>query len=168
MLSGLFKSPKRILATNVAKALAQYFEVDPETVESNLLSDTKIVLHDLLLKTVEEAGTTTTGVVKEVEFLWKWGGAEDGTTSFVRETVLKIRGAEFHVVVHGRPTDARKPSVPHMEDPEKELSYIERHVQQILDHLTLQISDVKVVFHVEGTDDSFVGQLSEWRLLSFL
>ena len=46
----MFKGPKAILSSAIANALAEYFEVDANQIQSNLLGDANIVLHAVELK----------------------------------------------------------------------------------------------------------------------
>jgi hypothetical protein len=85
MLSSLFSSiqpPKSLLASKLSASLADYFYVDPTAIESNLVTDTKIVLSTVRLK---PCGSLLVGGVDSIEFSWKWGGSADGSTSFVRD-----------------------------------------------------------------------------------
>ena len=109
---GSMQSPKSILASYLASSLGQFFEVDPASIQSSLLRDTKIVLFNLRLKTIAIAihaadQVTLDGVVSEIEFSWTWGG--DETTQFVRDVVLTIRGASF--VVRPKSKDLSGPTV---------------------------------------------------------
>lgn len=106
-------SPKAILASQLSAALAVYFVVDPSTIETNLVSDTKIALTHVKLKpqTIYSSGNSSNvggsnvgvgllelvGDVECVEFSWKWGGSADGSTSFVRDTFLSIRGVRLRL-----------------------------------------------------------------------
>eukprot|EP00571_Detonula_confervacea_P008156 CAMPEP_0172321794 /NCGR_PEP_ID=MMETSP1058-20130122/44329_1 /TAXON_ID=83371 /ORGANISM="Detonula confervacea, Strain CCMP 353" /LENGTH=57 /DNA_ID=CAMNT_0013037389 /DNA_START=26 /DNA_END=199 /DNA_ORIENTATION=- len=46
----MIKGPKAILSSAIANALGEYFVVDANTIESNLLKDAKIVLRQVKLK----------------------------------------------------------------------------------------------------------------------
>jgi len=98
----MIKGPKAILSSAIANALGEYFIVDANTIESNLLKDAKIVLRDVKLKEqvtripINSAGKTTkitfTGCVDEVAFTWSWSV---GDVMWVNDAVLTIVGAKF-------------------------------------------------------------------------
>jgi hypothetical protein len=111
---GLFgtrvKGPKAILSSAIASSLGTYFELDENKIESNLLSDTKIVLNDVLLKDYttqvqafgdSETGRSSvvhvTGTVKQVVFSWKWSvpSGPSSNSSWVQDATLTIRGLDF-------------------------------------------------------------------------
>ena len=103
------KGPKAILSSAIATALAEYFVVDAKTIAANLLEDTKIVLHKVLLRKqvarlpMNSAGTptliTVTGSVQEVLFTWKWAVGsnkdENNLDAWVRDSALALKGLEF-------------------------------------------------------------------------
>jgi hypothetical protein len=98
------KGPKALISSAIAEALAEYFVVDVNLIESNLLTDTKIALHNVQLKPITSTvtpentfGNSTkvyvTGVVEEVVFSWSW--SLTGGKSWVKDAVLTIKGAKF-------------------------------------------------------------------------
>ncbi len=107
----MFKGPKAILSSAIANALAEYFEVDANQIQSNLLGDANIVLHAVELKEQityvpqNSAGNETiirvTGRVEEVAFSWAWSvgqqknKASAAAESWVKDAVLSIKGAKF-------------------------------------------------------------------------
>ena len=182
MFSGLFssvQSPKALFADKLAGSLATYFEVDPAAIQTSLLTDAKIVLHDVRLKPQNCCGALLVGGVAEIEFAWKWGGSADGSTSFVRETILSIRGASLRLM----PPEAMPGLLPEYTPPDTSIDdtpaattttssaapgFMDRHIQAILDHLTLNITDVEI--SVEGVDPKtgkMVLEAKELQLLSF-
>ena len=98
----LIKGPKAILSSAIANALGEYFIVDASTIESNLLSDAKIVLRNVQLKEqttiipINSAGKSTkitiTGCVESVTFSWSWSV---GDAMWVNDSMLTIDGAKF-------------------------------------------------------------------------
>lgn len=96
------KGPKAILSSAIANALGEYFVVDANAVESNLLRDAKIVLRKVRLREqvsrvpVNSAGNSTritlNGCVEEVAFTWSWSV---GDVVWVTDAVLTIVGAKF-------------------------------------------------------------------------
>lgn len=104
LISNLHTSPKAYLAFYLAYSLSTLFDIDPELIESNLLSGAKIVLRSIQLKPQwiffnhrSADPRVLVGQVEEVWLAWTWGGADNGTTSFVHETLLTIRGAKFRI-----------------------------------------------------------------------
>jgi len=109
----MFKGPKAILASAIANALAEFFEVDANQIQSNLLGDANIVLHKVKFKEQitclpqNSAGNETvirvTGCVEEVAFSWAWSvgqqknkaAASAAAESWVKDAVLTIKGAKF-------------------------------------------------------------------------
>eukprot|EP00977_Amphora_coffeiformis_P028203 scaffold34898_cov99-Amphora_coffeaeformis.AAC.1 len=83
MLHFIGKSPQAHLAGYNAHSLSALFDIDPERITSNLLSNASIVLHDVQLKP-ESLGSfdTLIGHVEEIGLTWNWGGASDGSTAF--------------------------------------------------------------------------------------
>ena len=98
----MIKGPKAILSSAIANALEEYFIVDASTIESNLLSDAKIVLRNVQLKEqttiipINSAGKSTkitiTGCVESVTFSWSWSV---GDVMWVNDSMLTIDGAKF-------------------------------------------------------------------------
>ena len=153
-VSSSFQSPKSLLSSYLASSLGEFFEVDPALIQSNLLQDTKIVLQDIRLKPIYEKTLVVDGVVSEIEFSWTWGG--DGTTQFVRDVVLKIRGANFRLrqMSGDSPiavTDS-KVTVATTDPNDEQAGYLSRAVQQITDHLTLQIFDFELAIETPQQD----------------
>jgi len=98
----MIKGPKAILSSAIANALGEYFIVDASKIESNLLSDAKIVLRNVQLKEqttiipINSAGKSTkitiTGCVESVTFSWSWSV---GDVMWVNDSMLTIDGAKF-------------------------------------------------------------------------
>lgn len=94
-----------MITSAIAQALSEYFEVDANQIESNLLSDTKIILHDVRLVPQLSSipkntyGTSTkicvTGIVSEVAFTWSW--SISGGRSWVKDAILTIKGCSVNV-----------------------------------------------------------------------
>lgn len=105
----MIKGPKAILSSAIANALAEYFIVNPSQIESNLLSDANITLHNVQLKSTVMTLTTinthggsktvliTSGCVDKVTFSWKWSVSRDvsATAEWIKNAVLVIEGAKF-------------------------------------------------------------------------
>lgn len=175
MLGGIFQSPKSLLASSIAQNLATYFDVDASAIESNLVSDTKITLHNTKLKPSSPiAGCLLLGDVEHVEFSWKWGGASDGSTSFVRETMLTISGADFRIVPIGGNTPASvrgtSEAVGANQAGGGSWDYLTRHVDQIVDHLTFNLKDIRLTvdssLEEDSNSSSVVFEISSLQLMS--
>eukprot|EP00980_Cylindrotheca_fusiformis_P020271 scaffold7330_cov146-Cylindrotheca_fusiformis.AAC.10 len=173
-----FKGPKELLSSAIATNLGTYFEVDQEKIESNLLADTKIVLHDAKLKdqtkviqtfgdleTGRSSVVHVTGTVEEVIFSWKWS-VLGSDKAWVHDATLTIRGLHFKAnlswwdnktVQEKIPQDTPAPSTPAPSKPnnktKKEESamqhYIKQQVAMIIDSLKLQIEDYKFIVEME-------------------
>ena len=109
----MFKGPKAILSSAIANALAEFFEVDADKIQSNLLGEASITLLNVRLKEQvssipqNSAGNQTTirvtGIVEEVAFSWAWSvgqqknkaAAAGASDSWVKDAVLTIKGAKF-------------------------------------------------------------------------
>jgi hypothetical protein len=181
LISNLHTSPKAYLASYLAYSLSTLFDIDPELIESNLLSGAKIVLRSIQLKPQwiffnhrSADPRVLVGQVEEVWLAWTWGGADNGTTSFVHETLLTIRGAKFRIKKATR--DEKKAATECGEEqeirhqgyerstylpPEHEPAstnrnwgddigeYIDHHIQQIMDALRLEFTDLELTIETE-------------------
>ena len=103
------KGPKALISSAIAEALAQYFVIDESLIETNLLKDTKIALHDVTLRPQTSVVTpkntfgksthvNITGSTEEVIFSWSWSVTGSGK-SWVKDAALTIKGAKFKVEV---------------------------------------------------------------------
>mmetsp|Transcript_53307 Transcript_53307/g.129538 ORF Transcript_53307/g.129538 Transcript_53307/m.129538 type:complete len:1051 (+) Transcript_53307:160-3312(+) len=105
----ILKGPKSMLSSAIADALNEYFVVDPHEIQTNLLTDTKVVLRHVELRdsiTPRPNPNTfgnrtlvkTTGVVDEVVFTWSWNtSSRGGGKNWVKDAVLTIKGAQFYI-----------------------------------------------------------------------
>jgi hypothetical protein len=108
--------PRAMIASQIALVLGEYFVVNPDDIESSLLSNAKIVLRDTQIRKKEYRDTssstpdtvvTVSGVVEEVIFSWKWsfsssaGGTSISSSSrgagMVQDAALSIRGLKVIV-----------------------------------------------------------------------
>ena len=120
----MIKGPKAILSSAIANALEEYFTVDASTIESNLLSDARIVLRNVQLKEqtstipINSAGKSTlitvTGCVDEVSFTWSWSV---GDVVWVTDAVLTIDGARFQATLEHveRTNEAKEDEAAHID-----------------------------------------------------
>ena len=186
MFSSIFssiQSPKSLLAFKLANALSTYFDVDPKAIETNLVHDAKIVLYDIRLKPERVGTALLVGQVNEIEFSWKWGGSADGSTSFVRETVLSIRGVKGRLIANAATssnattttttTTTTPNSVSASGNKKNEQAastqpgYLDRYIQQVIDHLTLNITDIEIVLEtLDEKDGNIVFEGKSIQLLS--
>eukprot|EP00978_Attheya_sp_CCMP212_P048878 scaffold589462_cov59-Attheya_sp.AAC.1 len=178
------KGPKEILATSIAEALAEFFEVDASMIESNLLNDSKIILNWVRLRPQTDEAirqplhndkkavvmATSTGVVEQVIFTWTWalGGSNfDGVASWVKDATLTLRGLTFNSqLAYGIYNDETKtvtPPIPQgrrksqkLEEIKKEgklEAYIRNQVVQIIDALTLNLTDFEFTLGLPPSAD---------------
>ncbi|KAG7359304.1 hypothetical protein IV203_015893 [Nitzschia inconspicua] len=167
-----FLSPKSFLSQVVAQALSEFFIIeDPiQQIQSVLCgssgsskNNNRIVLRNLQFqpKTIlsnEDHALRYTGSVQSVEFSWTWGGNDQ--TSWIREIVLLVRGVSVHVSQSRiDETEANSPNNDDLgsntsSDTKDAQSYLERYVQQIMDHLTLKLEDVQVTVDVVATPNN--------------
>ena len=100
MFSSLSKySPKNLLASQLSLALAQFFDVDPKRVETNLIRDAKVVLNDIEIKErrLGDGGDSylrVSGSMEQIEFSWVWDSA-----ALIKDVKLTVRGVSVHVSV---------------------------------------------------------------------
>ncbi len=99
------KGPKEMLAELLTEALADFFVIDPATVETNLISNAGITLKDVQLKEMkipinDNAGAIINGGVNHVNFSWSWGGDGKGS-DWIKDTRLSIVGVTFFVLLSG-------------------------------------------------------------------
>ncbi|KAL9180858.1 hypothetical protein ACHAXT_011311 [Thalassiosira profunda] len=154
-------SPKSLLASHLSRSLAEFFDVDPNSVEANLVRDAKVVLNDIAIKERDVGDARgdhlrVSGQIRQIEFAWAW----DSSAVFMKDVRLTVRGVEVHVRVVG----GDEPAVPSSgggqttdtpgsdEDAGDEGAppdWKERYLQQIVDHLTLAITDVTVSIHLD-------------------
>jgi hypothetical protein len=145
-------SPKRLLATYLSKSLADFFCVDPERVEANLVHDAKVVLKDIEIKEKRLGGLLVSGSVGEIEFSWTWD-----TSSLITDATLTIKGVSIHVtIIEGNHEIAmiktETPPSAHTsgeEDAAMNSDWKAKYLQQIIDHLTLVIADVNIAIHLD-------------------
>lgn len=118
----MLKGPKAILSSAIANALGTYFEVDASAIESNLITDAKIVLNQVKLKkqtsrlALNSSGNATvftvTGGVERVELSWEWSVGYSSVSYIIRSNsnvastlfaihivhILATTGQEFQIM----------------------------------------------------------------------
>jgi hypothetical protein len=104
-------SPKAMLSSAIANALSEYFVVDANQMESNLLTDAHILLKHTSLKrqiirlpSHPEVLAVITAVVDQVEFAWTWslgsgsiGKDQRQPDGWVQDSTLRIQGLKFQI-----------------------------------------------------------------------
>ena len=101
------KGPKALISSAIVEALAEYFVVGADHIESNLFVDTKIVLKDARLKPQHSSisenafGKKTdicvTGFVREVSLTWSWNFMASDEHPLIKDPVLQLEGSRFKV-----------------------------------------------------------------------
>lgn len=104
--------PKEALSKAIASALGDYFEIDADKIEANLLSDTHIRLERLNLKEQRfrlpsDYVAIVTGTVSHVEFAWNWSltsnthenGSNVPKDAWIKDSNLRIEGPKFQVEI---------------------------------------------------------------------
>jgi hypothetical protein len=164
------KGPKQLLASAIATALNEFFEVDEKSIESNLLRDAKIVLRKVKLRSQRTNCTNnnssdevvvmdTTGSVEEVCFKWTWVLGSSTDKMWVKDVSFTIRGLDLKMQLSIETTekaeredscqgkiiqnknDCTADSKIHQEG--RIEIYIRNQVENIIDALTLVVKDFK-------------------------
>jgi hypothetical protein len=170
------RGPRAIIASQIAQVLGEYFVVNPDDIESSLLSDAKIVLRDTKIRKKEYCNAsssapdtviTVSGIVQEVIFSWKWSfssaGGGTGTSSssssrgagMVQDAALSIRGLKVILELDRRVSEVHDddilntPSKVNESNSEK-AGFLQNYIQQIVDHLTVKVDNFEVIFQAKG------------------
>mmetsp|Transcript_26177 Transcript_26177/g.72212 ORF Transcript_26177/g.72212 Transcript_26177/m.72212 type:complete len:2075 (+) Transcript_26177:112-6336(+) len=185
--SGINLSPQAIIASYLAKALGEFFLVDPTTVETQLAASRKahillpyVAIKPRLVEGESDNHIVITGNVEEIKFSWEWGdgntGSSSGTaSSFVRNVSLRICG--LRVLIRRATakeyldlrTNRDENETTSMESPgEKSGSdWKDKYMAQILDHLRLDLDDIKITIALSPAS-SFVVEASGLELVTLL
>jgi hypothetical protein len=185
MFSSLSKyaRPKQLLASSLAKSLAEFFNVDPNKVETNLLQDAKVALHDIDIRERRIGSLLVGGSVELIEFSWAWD-----TQSLITDVRLIVKGVRIHVhfledecTTTTSPINAVQVRVASTSRPEAKAvastttsttktnsDWKTRYMQQIIDHMTLVVTDVEIAIHLHHNTSQIVvkGSDIELRTLS--
>ena len=166
-----------MLTEAIAGALDAFFVIDQQSMETSLLSDAAVKLHNTELRPCHDiaigSSSNTTfsvrGVVKYVAFEWHWGKSEkDGGSDLVKDVTLTLQGLEFTVSLKTKEAksgnslkdeDTSSTAVEGAgEEPAKPagglMSYVQNQIERIMDTLTLAVNDV--VLKVELPDGSIL------------
>ena len=161
--------PRALLAAQIAKALSEYFVVDPDEIESSLLNDARIVLRNTELRKkhyrrddAPNVVVNIEGVVEEVVFSWTWSFSSYTDSGMIKDATLTTKGLKV---------DIRLQAWDELKDADVEVidastgngdgkssdtsktgndGFMETYIQQIIDHLTLKIHDCQFSVHLEN------------------
>lgn len=152
-------SPKTLLASYLSKSLAEFFCVDPERVKTNLVYDATVCLNDIEIKERRLGDLLVSGSVNQIEFTWTWS-----TASFITDATLTIKGVSIHVNIvndddddDGKNNSNKETLLPISTsnnavevDGESTMApdWKAKYLQQIIDNLTLLVTDVTVSIHL--------------------
>jgi hypothetical protein len=149
-----YTSPKQLLASYLSQSLAEFFDVDPNDVVTNLLTDAKVALRNVSIKEQLHGRLLVRGSVEKIEFSWAWG-----TQSLISDVMLTIEGVQIHVEVcteeqrlqHQQIIKAAASKSPQVPAPENASApdWKTRYLNQIIDCLTLVVRDVTISIHME-------------------
>lgn len=154
-----------MLTEAIAGALDTFFVIDQQSMETSLLSDAAVKLHNTELRPCHDiaigSSSNTTfsvrGMVKYVAFEWHWGKSEkDGGSDLVKDVTLTLQGLEFTVSLKTKESNnydsledenTAAASVEGTgEEPVKAagslMSYVQNQIERIMDTLTLAVNDV--------------------------
>eukprot|EP00980_Cylindrotheca_fusiformis_P007445 scaffold1537_cov108-Cylindrotheca_fusiformis.AAC.4 len=155
MFSSISKlmSPKSLLASYLSKSLAEFFCVDPEQVEANLVHDAKVVLNDIQLKEKCLGGRLlVSGSVGRIEFSWAWAKA-----SLITDVKLTVQRVSIRVSLVPDEGINQSPTMAEVEVPSAAMSeappnsdWKANYLQQIVDHLTLVIEDINIAIQLDS------------------
>ena len=153
-----YTNPKQLLASYLSKSLAEFFNVDPAKVETNLIRDAKVGLNQIEIKERRIGRRLlVSGSVDRIEFSWVWD-----THSWITDVKLTIFGVRIHVnLVVDEDHDEDTPETTTTTTVENAPAATEgdttdpgwkaRYLRQILDHLTLIVRDVEIILHLNET-----------------
>lgn len=168
------KGPQGILAEAIAVALADFFVIDQEAMETNLLDNAGIVLHNTKLKPQEvhlspSMSARIEGVVQSVAFQWHWGqdSEEKGGSHWVKDVKLTIAGLNFTVELSDSTTspdlEASTENNPKPEPLQEEveatgfMAYVQDQVQRIIDTLELTVTDLEIRIQLPSEEALLIG-----------
>jgi hypothetical protein len=170
MFSSRFYSPKQWLAAQLSQAVAEYFDVDPQRVETNLLKDSKVVLYDLELKPQPyEKSLIVSGRIHKVEFAWTW----EASAALITNVTFSMEGVHVYVkrqsstkedqdqhqdpiiesISGGGGDAADDGEVDNNKDSSSSSDWKSKYFQQILDHLKLLVTDFTVHIQLDSSND---------------
>jgi hypothetical protein len=163
MFSSIRKySPKKLLASYLSKTLAEFFSVNPERIETNLVHDAKVVLNQIDVKPrIIGKGLLVSGSISQIEFSWSWD-----TSSLITDVTLTIQGLSIHIaIVEGNEemnlnvSSAKKTDTIDADNEEAPSDWKAKYLRQIIDHLTLIVTDATISIHLDTNNDDETSQV---------
>mmetsp|Transcript_13675 Transcript_13675/g.26170 ORF Transcript_13675/g.26170 Transcript_13675/m.26170 type:complete len:2110 (+) Transcript_13675:171-6500(+) len=162
-------SPKKLLANYLSNQLAEFLDCDPNTIETNLVTDAHIKLqniriHPYVLESNKEdlLPLVCEGRIEEFEFSWKWGtGFGEGAQAYIKDVQVRVRGVQMRVYASVNPPPPKKPTAtrnrstttttPTLASPMASESggagdpdWKARYLQQIVDHISLVLESLEI------------------------
>mmetsp|Transcript_29729 Transcript_29729/g.39557 ORF Transcript_29729/g.39557 Transcript_29729/m.39557 type:complete len:1275 (-) Transcript_29729:989-4813(-) len=148
-----YTSPKQFLVSYLSRSFADFFDVDPSTIETSLLKDARVALIQIQIKERRIGKLLVSGSVEKMEFSWVWN-----RQSLINDAKLAIEGVQVHVDVveiedeHTMAVAAESSITTTnqgvAEDREATTAdWKAKYLQQILNHLTLIVRDVEISIH---------------------
>ena len=141
--------------------MAEFVCVDPEQVETNLVHNAKVVLNHIEIKARCFGGGcfVLSGSVLQIEFSWAWDKA-----TLITDVRLAAKGVTIHVNIveksHGQhirtkavsPASFNAPDATEggVDEIEVAPNWKAKYLQQIIDHLTLEVTDATIAIHFNG------------------
>ncbi|KAL7577067.1 hypothetical protein ACA910_006807 [Epithemia clementina (nom. ined.)] len=127
-------SPKAWLASYLAHALSDWCFVDPSAIATNLLEDCGIALSNVFIR--------SGGHIDGIKLNWAWA------SSGIVDVSLQVSGVHI-IIQHPRPgansANNDQPSkLSPVEEPADANSWKAKYFQQIMDHLTVTVTDVYI------------------------
>jgi len=163
------ESPESLISIIIATALAHFLVIDAETIESNIMAKSEIVLDNLQLRpqvTLLRNSSVghVTGLIEKAIIKWEWGKWKD--EAWIMGAVLVIKGLKVRVELSPSGEtffDAHQPS-PLLETIKKAAAsplveeqiptkgalqeYIQKQVQMVLDSLRLNVEGFDLTIHL--------------------
>ena len=134
--------------------------------EANLIHDAKVVLNNIEIKERRLVGgggsyLSVSGSIEQIEFSWVWDGA-----ALIKDVRLTVRGVSVDAeVIQGDGQDVilSDDVVEDTADSNKDANKDEappdwkaKYTQQIIDHLTLAVTDSTINIHLKGSKTVFL------------
>jgi len=178
----MMKGPKTILSETIANALADYFCISPENIQTKLLGEAGISLRDVQLQPLTNIAVghnmlyaNITGSVQQVQFEWNWGHEDkaEGGSDWIKNAHLTMAGLRFVVQLSLEDDDEKKtkketPATQKKDNNSKRkennsnntnnkdtmMTYIQNQVKKVFDTLTISVTDFEFEFHVPAFNDN--------------
>jgi len=167
------ESSESVISTIIATALAHFLVIDAETIQSNILAKSEILLDNLQLRPQvtllrNDCVGHITGVIEEAVLTWKRGTWKD--EAWIMGATLVIKG--LHVRVDLSPAEetffdaqqstpfletiTKAAALPHVEKEIRKKGglqvYIEKQLQLILDSLKLKVEGFDLTIYLPASE----------------